>query len=1006
MSHLAAGRDRGRFDSSFSRILACVLLLGASVSARAQLDDTPDPFVFGDVSDVATGTFVISNEITVSGLESTAAIGAGGSFYSVNGEAFTTAAGTVSNGALVRVRVRSASDPSTARNVRLTIGTAFDVFTVTTGPSDTSPVQFHFNDQTNVPPGSTRSGVVTIDGINVATPVSVSGGDYRINEGAYTRIAGMVNAGDIVRVRQQASFEPLTQANTRLMVGSTIDFFTTTSSDTDVNPDAFELELIKYQDRSTVAESQRVTPIGYDAPSPIKALLGTEYRIGNAGGPGVYGSTAGMLQPGESIQVRHTTTARYDGLRETGLQIGKLVVYFRTRTSRRECAESIRADKTGNAIFPPDAFEIDPPEDVNDNQGLISALYPTLDTTTDAFYPSLPCEPSIGGELPEVMEEPTADELESAAYLEDFEITTGQDILDDLEANPRAAVGTFADFSNPACFVRSPVGSVETPCDDPVFLNSSMPFEGRDIIYVHGLETRHLHDRVFDPTGPASSLWPQDQAAFVNAGGYFRTVAEEYWRPHLIEHLSSTEPVSISTAGWQWTPSDPQPTYVTKANRYLVVAWSSNQTIEYAQHAVLTQIGMAISNGKNVVTPPNYPAGQVRPFCANGCMIIGHSTGPLITSSALGLAGAGFYGTGGVKIASRIIAHVSFEGAISGSRVATLGMSVASLGVPSSATVANVVCPAINLVLRLDCGADLTFVLTSILRDLMPPVSQGIWGPWINASPVPTVTFAGGHPKGTGGVTGVIVPGVDDGVISMNSACGNPSPVFSPFSPPSGFTATSLLKAFEFSQTPDRLVRSGRMLFTQKNLLSLPPAPLYLAATCTPWLSPSGMVMPVQNAYSGAPLLDARRRYANHYSFIASIAEHSYDGGNAKPPNEWPSSFGFPATDLRYYMPFPDPPNDPDWRNLEETRVATDGALFTRKIDGNGTHLAKPVDMEQIVMGRKVKFHMPANIGNCVKQGTFKYYCTRWIWKRTYHLAVKSGQKQSSHYAYEYIGRR
>jgi hypothetical protein len=523
-----------------------------------------------------------------------------------------------------------------------------------------------------------------------------------------------------------------------------------------------------------------------------------------------------------------------------------------------------------------------------------------------------------------------------------------------------------------------------------------------------------------DRTGPASKTWPQDASAFLNLGGYFRTNAENYWRPHITEHLSSqsTDPLLAAKAGWQWTPVDPVPVYVPKANRYLLVAWSANQTIEYAQHALLTQIQLAMTSDKNVVTPAGYPALQSRPFCANGCIIVGHSTGPLITSSAMGLAQAGFFGPGGKDVARHVIAHVSLAGAISGSRIATMGMAVAMAGAgvfTTSTPMFPTLCPILETVFgsQRACTGDLSFVANSILRDLIPAVSQGVWGLAVNNSRVPTVTFAGGHPAGNQGPIGIFLPGVDDGVVTMNSACGNSLPVFPLLTPPSGFTVTSLLKAFEYSESSDRFKRGASVFLGQKNLKALAGLG-YLAGACTPALAASGMVMPVDNDFSGSLFFDARRRYSNHYSFMQSLAEHSHDGGNSI-PNEWPSQFGFPATapNVREYAPYLVPwANKPgvspeSWHiNVEETRAVTDASIYTRLLDANGTHLAKPLDMHEIRRGRKVSFHMPFNIGNCVKQGFARWYCQRWIWKRTYHLADKWEQKQSSHYAYEFIGRR
>jgi hypothetical protein len=689
-----------------------------------------------------------------------------------------------------------------------------------------------------------------------------------------------------------------------------------------------------------------------------------------------------------------------------------------------ECAQGALLDKAGNAIFPPEATDIEAPVGVDEDLGSLAALYPDLDTSTDSFYPNLPCEPSIGGTLPPEVP-PTQDELNSEEYLSRFESEKGPVLVEQLLANPLPPVSLFSAFTMGDCQVvteglaGSPASRKTLPCSDPFFLNANMPFEGRDIIYMHGLDTKDLLDRIKDPTGPASSLWPQNPTEFLSAGGYFRTAAENYWRAHLIEHLSSpvgsggTSPWPFS--GWQWGAADTAPVYASKANRYLVVAWSSNQTMEYAQHALLTQIQLAMTSHKNVVTPSNYPSAQVRPFCANGCVIIGHSTGPLITSSALGLAKVGHFGPGGQEIARHLVAHVSLAGAISGSRIATLGMAVALSGAPPAA-VSNLLCPVVDALFGLNnaCNADLSFVATSILRDLIPAVSQGVWGASVNLSPVPTVTFAGGHPRGNqaAGLTQVLLPGADDGVVTMNSACGNPNPVFPYVVPPSGMTVSSLVKAFEFSDWAPRLTRGVKMMVSQRNLMVGLPypgpnlGPLYLASACTPYLASSGMVMPVDNAFSRTPF-DARARYDNHYSFIQSLAEHSYDGGGSPAPSMWPSYVAGLASALREYAP----QNSTfvaavSGTNLEESRVVTDPTVYTRLLDTNGTHLLKPLDMRVVQRGKRVSFNMPFNIGMCVKKGVAKWYCTRWIWKRTYHLADKWEQKQSSHYAYEYVARR
>lgn len=653
-----------------------------------------------------------------------------------------------------------------------------------------------------------------------------------------------------------------------------------------------------------------------------------------------------------------------------------------------ECDEALQLDGKGGLIFPAGASAISAPVDVDEDRGALSDLYNDLDTTTDEFYTKLPCEPSIGGVAPADELEPQ-DESDADAYVASYEASKGAAIAAALLAAPPPAVAELAAWSDRGCYVRSPGLDLPTPepCDSPLFLHSSQPFEGRDIIYVHGLATDHLRDRAQNPAAagapahPAHKLWPEDATAFTTVGGYFRTYAENYWHDHIVEHLSM---------GWQWTAADAAPVYTPKHNRYLLIAWSSNQTIEFAQHALLVQIQDAVTNDANVVTPAGYPSNQLRPFCANGCVILSHSTGSPIVSTAMSLAAAGHFGPGGKQIPGRIVLHASLAGAIAGSRLASVVMAITQGGGPGSAppgpVVSTLLCPILDALLGAAdaCSIDTAFVATSIMRDLMPDVAQGVWGPILAASPVPTVTSAGGHPTGSYGATGSFLPGLDDGVVSMNSACGNPNPVDPGVTPPSGLTVSSRGKAFDFSENAGRLLRATKIFFGQRNL-KVSAADDYLAATCTPHLSPTGMVMPVANLWSGTSR-DARARFPNHYSFVQSLGEHAYDGAGAA-GNPWPSAGGNPASTLRQYSYF-------GTSNIEESNAVIDSSIYTRTIDGNGTRLAKPVGAREVVRGRKVGFKL------------FGKWRTRWIWKRTYHLLDKWQEKQSSHYVYEFVGRR
>ncbi len=650
------------------------------------------------------------------------------------------------------------------------------------------------------------------------------------------------------------------------------------------------------------------------------------------------------------------------------------------------CDEEAVLGPDGNVIFPAGATDMTAPEDVDEDLGLVSDLYPDLDTTTDAFYALLPCEPSIGGELPpEALEEPTPDEIEAEEYLQKFEAGPVEGIVGELALAPMPELPAIPEFTVGSCMINRKA----FPCDSPQFLSAGLPFEGRDIIYVHGLAMPHITDLLNSVTSPAGAQWPHDATAFLDPGGYFWDYAEAVWRDHIRENLVDPVNLGSQVAGWQFTAADAAPVYVPKGNRFLRVAWSSNQTIEYAQHAMLTQIYLAITTNRNVVTPPTYPAGFVRPFCSNGCIVISHSTGGLVVTSALGLAMEGTFGPGARAIPERIRAHVALSSALSGSRVATVGVAIAMRAGP----VPGLLCDAFDDFLGVNTCTinDLGVVRNGILRDLIPEVSQVVWGPdqgtRAGRSPVPTVTVAGGHPLGTGnGVTKIMLPGLDDGAVSMNSSCGNPNRVEPGTLAPSGAIVTSFAKAFDFSFDPGRLARAVKNFVSHRNLkMGQGGAPFadYLAAACTPYVSPTGMVMPIANPLSGSNL-DARRRWPNVFSFIQGSLTHSYDGGGDA-ANPWPSSASMPAVWPRSYLQFLT-------INNEESSAVTDGNIFAQAADG--TYLVKPIPTHETVRGRKVTFKL------------FGKRRTWWIWKRTYHWLERSDVKQSSHYVYEYVGRR
>jgi hypothetical protein len=202
-------------------------------------DEVPDQFTFTDLPTpgnpgVATGSvneadaIFPGNSTAVSGLNDmdgdglvSAAISVSGGTYSINGGAFTSASGTVTNNDTVTVRQTSAStEDGTRTDTLLNIGGVADTFSVTT--IDRKPAAFTFADQTGVDVStSIVSESKTISGMDSGetTPINISGGEYSLNGGAFTSVAGTVTNGDTVRVRQTSSATGATTTIATLTLG-------------------------------------------------------------------------------------------------------------------------------------------------------------------------------------------------------------------------------------------------------------------------------------------------------------------------------------------------------------------------------------------------------------------------------------------------------------------------------------------------------------------------------------------------------------------------------------------------------------------------------------------------------------------------------------------------------------------------------------------------------------------------------------------------------------------
>ncbi|MCU7942959.1 MAG: hypothetical protein KZQ87_09785 [Candidatus Thiodiazotropha sp. (ex Cardiolucina cf. quadrata)] len=206
------------------------LVACGSGSGESAADTTPNAFHFDDQSDVTPNTVITSNRITVSGIESAAAISVTDGEYAIDDNAFTSAAGTVSDGQTVTLRHTSSSLYTSVTTTYLNIGDVRGSFTSTTVSIDTIPDAFSFVDQTDVAPNTfIISNRITVSGMDAAAEISVTDGEYAIDDNPFTSAAGTVSNGQTIRLRHTSSSSFMTMKSTFISIGGISGSFISTT---------------------------------------------------------------------------------------------------------------------------------------------------------------------------------------------------------------------------------------------------------------------------------------------------------------------------------------------------------------------------------------------------------------------------------------------------------------------------------------------------------------------------------------------------------------------------------------------------------------------------------------------------------------------------------------------------------------------------------------------------------------------------------------------------------
>lgn len=300
-------------------------------------DTTPDPFSFRDRLGVPINEMQVSDGEGITGYNAPTSISvANGEYRIINVSDWTSASGTLSPGQAVQLRHVSSPQYSTFKTTTLTVGGVSGTFTSKTvdpPPPDDVPDAFSFRDAFGVPLNTEQlSNGVAVNGINVASPISVTGGEYSVDGGPYTNANGFVSLGQSVRVRHTSSPDYDTERNTTLTIGGVSDTFTTRTYAYDDTPDPFFFTDVINVQASKLQTSNAVTLAGFTVPLTI-SVTGGEYQIV---GSGVWTTAAGTVTSGQQVQVRHKSAKAASTTVTTTLTVGSFSDGFSSTTKAKK----------------------------------------------------------------------------------------------------------------------------------------------------------------------------------------------------------------------------------------------------------------------------------------------------------------------------------------------------------------------------------------------------------------------------------------------------------------------------------------------------------------------------------------------------------------------------------------------------------------------------------------------------------------------------------------------
>lgn len=305
------------------------------ITTKSEPAQIPNSFTFQNVVDAPVLSYVLSNEVTITGITQVVPVSAPSG--ALDGFESRVNDGTgwgpwsadpkqIANGQKLQLRVLTSDVLGDTKTTGISVGAGSAVTWSVTNVTiaDSNPDFFNFEDKLEQPASTAvTSDVLTITGINVPTTVTTTNGALiSVNGSGFGTSPAQIQNNQTLAIRLTSSATPGGEVSTTITIGNSPlssiadDWKVVTTTAGDIDPDAFYFLDKDNQPPNTYIESNTVLIQGITSPSPFTVTNG---QASINGGDWVF---TGQVYNGDAMKLRILTSPNPSTAKSISITVG------------------------------------------------------------------------------------------------------------------------------------------------------------------------------------------------------------------------------------------------------------------------------------------------------------------------------------------------------------------------------------------------------------------------------------------------------------------------------------------------------------------------------------------------------------------------------------------------------------------------------------------------------------------------------------------------------------